>query len=161
MRAARPTSFEGIADPVFTIEPHPSRGMWVIYGEQCGDSRRIAVRIGRKRAERLARKLLRDYLKWKNRVLTETVQIDGPGSPQWEAECDEFGCHDGADTLSQDADTVWVHAGRWFDSHLPQPDLERQYVQRGTGLTEAPCRTCGEVVVQRLIDGRITERTDG
>jgi hypothetical protein len=21
-------------------------------------------------------------------------QLDGPGSPQWEAECDEFGCHE-------------------------------------------------------------------
>lgn len=22
------------------------------------------------------------------------AHIDGPGSPQWEAECEEFGCHD-------------------------------------------------------------------
>lgn len=27
------------------------------------------------------------------------TQYDGPGSPQWDAECQEFGCHsDGADT---------------------------------------------------------------
>lgn len=41
----------------------------------------------------------------------------------------------------------WHHA-RWFDPHEPQPDLDRQYVQGGTGAVEAPCQACDEVVIR-------------
>ena len=47
---------------------------------------------------------------------------------------------------------TWRHA-RWFCNHKPKPDLSKAYVQGGTGNTEAPCLTCGEVVVNLRVAG--------
>jgi hypothetical protein len=77
VRANRPVDFAGVPDPTFIIEPHPCRGWWIVYAEQCDVSTRVAVKIGRKRAEKLAVRYLRDYRRWKNRVLTKTALIDG------------------------------------------------------------------------------------
>lgn len=79
MRFNRPANFDGVPDPTFIIEPHPCRGLWIVYAEQCDVSTRVAVKRGRKRAEKFAVRYLRDYREWKNRVLSQTALIDGPG----------------------------------------------------------------------------------
>lgn len=46
------------------------------------------------------------------------------------------------DHLEDAAGQGWEHC-RPFEPHPAQPDLSRAYRQRGTGVLEAPCKTCG------------------
>lgn len=70
--------------------------------------------------ERLTDDLVRAFRSWERKpslhrliVLRAIVNalIDGSGSPRWEAECEEFGCHDDDDGPGFPCDHPGPHQG--------------------------------------------------